>query len=158
MITIRDSITLDCSAEVLWYLLEDPGLMQEWNPKVKDWEALSTGKMGPGYEFKLLYGMRSKLTWCNVKVAQYRPHRQLVWEVQPPEAKNIEATRLSFDLEVTALHQTRLTQTVEMPDALIPLPWRWLAKFILRFGKRQGKGQLERLSELVNELGQTAKS
>lgn len=142
---IRESVTIHATAETVWFFLDDPDMVKQWNPKVKDWQPVSQGNHGQGYAFRILYGMSNKHTWFDAVFSEYSPFTRLVWSLTDPKKPQLAPTTLTYTLEAKG-DNVRLTQVIEFDDKVIPWPLRWLVLFILKFGKpmnetRDGKAE-----------------
>jgi uncharacterized protein YndB with AHSA1/START domain len=149
---LRESINIRARPEALWLFLEDPTLMREWNPKVIDVEPPVDPTRGLGATYRVCYRMVGQERWFLQRIAEYRPHTRLAWELvnDTPEVP-VEGTRAIFDL-APARRGIRLKQTVVLPDRLIPWYVRWLIRFLMLAGKPQGERALVRLKRLVEDL------
>lgn len=152
---LTESVTIQAPAETVWFFLDDPDLVKAWNPKVIAWEPLGNTPRGPGFTFRIQYGMRGRQSWWEGRFSEYRPHTRLVWDLHDP-AKPDHRTQLSYELEPRG-NAVRLTQHIDFPDAMIPLPFRWLVKLIFKTGKPRGERYLATLKRLAEEQEQSGK-
>ncbi len=152
---LRESITIQARPEAVWLFLEDPALMEEWSSKLIAWEPLDGPTSGEGARIRACYRMGRRELWCEQTLSDYEPPTRLTWRMAHPDNDRLEGTSLSFTLKSTR-RGIHLTQTIELPDRMIPWYLRWLIRFIMATGHPQGERYLHRLKRLVEELEATS--
>jgi len=131
-----DTIEIDAPPERVWPHLADLALMQAWHPKLVSAEPLTSGQARVGQSWRTVsrMGNREKRFLSRIEVCE--PFSKVVFVHQDDDGRNHFA-RETFGLTPIGTG-TRVTQSLDLSQSGIPLPWRLLIGFIARFGAPAG--------------------
>jgi carbon monoxide dehydrogenase subunit G len=152
---LRDQVDIDRQPEEVWKFVEDPTMLQAWNPNVQ-WVDLGTwGKPARGFRYRAAYALGGKMSQVDAEIEEFRPPVRMVVRITGGKLPPTAFVREVYDL-VPIPGGTRLIQTIEWGRAGIPLWFRMITWFMSRFGHPTGKRFLTTFKELVES--RTARS
>jgi len=153
---IQESVIIQATAEKVWKVLTNFEKMPEWNHRLKKvWKGAQREGDYPA-KMQLDYQMgNSRLAKFEALVAQWEPNHRLYFEMKEISvqssidrpAKIIE----KFEL-IEHEGKTKVLHEVEVRQSNIPWYVRWLIGLINRFGRPVGKGPLDQLKILVEQV------
>lgn len=149
---LRDQVDIARQPEEVWKCVEDPTLLQRWNPNVQWVEPHSLGPPGRGYRYRAAYALGGKLSQVEAEIEEFRPPVRMVVRLTGGRLPPTACVREIYDLMPIA-GGTRLIQTIDWSRAGIPLWFQIITWFVSRVGRPTGKRFLIRFKELVEEEG-----
>ena len=145
-----DNIFINRPAGTVWAFLEKPENMLLWNPKVKRVSPATFAGPQQGFRYSITYQMteRAKASEFLAEFVHFEPLSKLVirhtGDLSSPNRVIEEIYELS-----ERDRGTFLTQTIKIGNSGINIFFRFLFRFIQRWGKPTGKRYLETLRDLI---------
>ncbi|MBT8335145.1 MAG: SRPBCC family protein [Gemmatimonadetes bacterium] len=118
----------------VWPWITEPERIARWNPKLERAGAPSSGRLQVGSSWGARYRMGRRAVEVQAVVETWEPPREFTLRYR----WGAEAYALEHCLLEPVADGTRLTRVVEIRDPRIPLPFRLLAGFLMRFGRPPG--------------------
>ena len=147
---LTHSTVIRATRERVWALVADPHRQAEWNPKVRVTRRSRTGPAHGGELFSIVgrLGGREQPGDVETLLADAPSHARFRHAVDYNGSRSIAVE--SYDL-VEHRDGVRVTQTIDLTDARIPLFFRVVIRLITLFGRPVGEDPLARLKTLAEE-------
>jgi uncharacterized protein YndB with AHSA1/START domain len=149
---IVQRVEIDASPDEVWPYVADPVLVSIWNPKVVAVDRLREGPVETGEQFEMTYRMSRGDRRSTVEVLAAEAPCRLVIRHTPCERPERGCAVEHYVLEMRR-GRTRLTQTLDLSRAGVPLWARPLIWLIMKLGKPKGTPCLELLRDAVESSG-----
>lgn len=148
---LRDAVSIDRSAEVVWTIVGDPECIPLWNPRLVEIRQMLTQACHVGTRYHCTYAFNRKRATLQGEVIEYDPPRRL--------ALRLHGDALAWNADVVESytvtpegHGARVVQEIQINNSGIPWYVRTLVWCIHKFGKPTGKPFLHELKTLVETL------
>jgi hypothetical protein len=145
---LTDSIVIRGSLEDVWSAVDDEQFLREWNPKIVEVSASSSGPRRVGYQYEITFEMNRRRTRMRAVVVERQRPTRLVIRLEPIDRRAATITE-QYTLTSEGDGRTRLAQRIDLSTSGIPRWARALIWLIQRFGTPVEKPYLARLKELV---------
>lgn len=129
-------------------MVSDPEMLPRWNPKVVHATPASMGDPRQGYRYRVTHRFGRRIETRDVIIESFVPpaslRLRLTGGALPSGASVVE----SWQLERVE-RGTRVTQTIDMSQSGMALPWRILLALLHRMGRPVGHRYLDVLRLLI---------
>jgi|GEM_PF-3235137 len=148
-----DSTDINADAQLVWPFVADPVFMSMWNPKIVAVQREADEPVRQGERFSVTYQMSGRESPSNVEVIACEPFQRVVYRHTITQQSKEQVVEECYEISPRG-NGVRVKQVMDISHSGIPLVFRILIWFIMRFGRSVGQPYMEKLKEAVEELGE----
>lgn len=141
-----ESTSTSATIDRVWSVLNQPSLMELWNPKCRKCHA-GSALMGPGVSFDVEFVMNGRESMMRCHVAEYVPPKRLELRYDLGGRQGGEVTEEIVLSEGDS--GTLIRQVLDLSRSGIPWWARMLMWVLITFGRQTGPGSVDGIKALV---------